>query len=308
MSAAPRVSAIIPTYNRAAQVTRAIDSALAQTWPDVEVVVTDDGSHDNTLEVLARYGARIRVVAQHNQGLSAARNAAINAATGEFIAILDDDDEWLPDRLAVQMPLMLSDPAIGLAGSAMWLVDATGGLLPEQQPDRPGVTSLTLEDLFIANRIGCPTALIRRRVLEETGLFDTSLPYAEDYDMWVRIAGRHRVIEVPQRLARYRIWHDNKSGVANLDMPVWVECHLRIRERLLHGHDSLARLPHRVLEQGCLRHFRYLARHRLGQGDAAGAADLEARLAALHARCGITPAAARLQQGLHWARRRLGVG
>ena len=308
MSTVPKVSAIIPTHNRAAYVSRAIDSALGQTWPNVEVIVTDDGSSDNTAEVLDAYGARIKVVTQANQGLSAARNAAIAAASGEFIAILDDDDEWLPDRLAVQMPLMLDNPDIGLAGGGMWLVDAGGALREQQQPDRQSIVELGLGDLLLANRIGCPTALIRRHALEAAGPFDTTFAYAEDYDMWVRIAGHCKVVNVPRRIARYRIWRDNKSSEENMNQALWIECHLRIRERLLLANDSLARLPHRVLEQSCLRHFRYLARHRRRQGDAAGAADLEARLQALHVRCGISPARAAMQRGLHWARRRLGVG
>lgn len=126
MSPAPLVSAIIPTFNRAAYVALAIDSALAQTWPNVEVVVCDDGSTDNTTEVLAQYGNRIRVVSQTNQGLSAARNTAIKASSGEFLALLDDDDEWLPERLAIQMPLMLDNPDAGLVGGGAVLIDAAG--------------------------------------------------------------------------------------------------------------------------------------------------------------------------------------
>jgi hypothetical protein len=225
MNRGPKVSAIIATHNRAAYVTRAIDSALAQTWPDVEVVVTDDGSTDNTAEVLAGYGDRIRVVSQPNQGLSAARNAAIKASSGAFLALLDDDDEWLPERLAVQMPCMLDNPKAGLVGGGAVVIDAAGKPLPHRRPVRTGVEHVAFKAFFAANRINCPTALIRRSVMDSVGPFDETLPYAEDYDMWLRIAAGHQVIVVPQPVARYRIWQGNKSGKRNADIALWVECH-----------------------------------------------------------------------------------
>lgn len=304
MSPAPLVSAIIPTFNRAAYVARAIDSALAQTWPNVEVVVCDDGSTDNTTEVLAQYGNRIRVVSQTNQGLSAARNTAIKASSGEFLALLDDDDEWLPERLAIQMPLMLDNPDAGLVGGGAVLIDAAGNQLPHQGPARIGVEHVAFKAFFPANRITCPTALIRRSVIDSVGAFDTTLPYAEDYDMWLRIAAGHQVSIVPQKVARYRIWHGNKSGERNADIALWVECHLRIRERCLLEYPALRDLPPRMLEAHCFRHFRFVARHRRGQGDIAGAANFEERSRRLQQLCGVSAFQAGLHRGLHWLKRR----
>lgn len=172
MSRRPKVSAIIPTFNRAAFVGRAIDSALAQSWPNVEVVVTDDGSTDNTAEVLAGYGDRIRVVSQPNQGLSAARNAAIKASSGEFLALLDDDDEWLPERLAIQMPCMLDNADASLVGGGTIVIDAAGKPVPRRRPVRTRVEHVAFKAFFAANRINCPTALIRRTVIDSVGPFD----------------------------------------------------------------------------------------------------------------------------------------
>jgi GT2 family glycosyltransferase len=306
MNRGPKVSAIIATHNRAAYVTRAIDSALAQTWPNVEVIVTDDGSTDNTAEVLAGYGDRIRVVSQPNQGLSAARNAAIKASSGAFLALLDDDDEWLPERLAIQMPCMLDNPKAGLVGGGAVVIDAAGKPLPHRRPVRTGVEHIAFKAFFAANRINCPTALIRRSVMDSVGPFDETLPYAEDYDMWLRIAAGHQVIVVPQPVARYRIWQGNKSGKRNADVAALrVECHLRIRERCLLEYPALRALPPHLLEAHCFRHFRFLARHRRRQGDEAGAADFEERLKRLHQLCGVSAFQAGMHRGLHWLKRRV---
>ena len=99
----PKVSVIIPTYNRSKYVTKAIDSVLAQTYRDFEIIVVDDGSTDNTKEVLKPYTDRIKYLYQENTGVSAARNAGIRAAGGQWIAFLDSDDEWLPEKLSIQM-------------------------------------------------------------------------------------------------------------------------------------------------------------------------------------------------------------
>jgi len=141
--------------------------------------------------------------------------------------------------------------------------------------------------------------------MDSGGPVDETLAYAEDYDMGLRIAAGHQVRVVPQQVARYRIWQGNKSGERNADVALWVECHLRIRERCLLEYPALRALPPHMLEAHCFRHFRFVARHRRRQGDEAGAADFEARLKRLHQLCGVSAWQAGMHRGLHWLKRRM---
>ena len=176
----PPVSAIITAYNSADYIHRAIDSALVQTYPPHEVIVVDDGSHDGTADVItARYGDSVRVIRQENRGPNAARNRGAQESTGEWIAYLDGDDTWTPDRLAVQIPFTRQSD-IGLVGA--YGVQAT--------PRELESGFITFEMMWKRNYIGVPTSLIRRTAFDELGGFDDDprLVGAEDYNMWVRFA------------------------------------------------------------------------------------------------------------------------
>lgn len=186
---APTVSVVIPAYNAAWCVRTAIDSVLAQDWRDFELIVVDDGSTDDTAAVLASYGERLRVVAQPNGGLSSARNAGIHAATGELVAFLDADDAWLPAKLARQVELMRSRPALGFSSCAARVVDPDGRLLNVWSC--AGWEGPFLVHLFGANAdvAGSGSAVIARRTLfDQVGGFDESLRSLEDIDMWMRLA------------------------------------------------------------------------------------------------------------------------
>lgn len=184
-----RVSVLIPAFNAAAFVRRAVDSVLAQSHPAHEILVIDDGSTDDTAEVLSAYGDAIRVIRQPNGGLSNARNRGLREATGEFVAFLDADDRWLPDKLARQVEVMRSDPAIGFC-STVTLVET-----PDGQPlDRwgcPEIDGTLLRTLFLRNGAvpGSGSGVLARRALfEQVGTFDESLRSLEDIDMWMRLA------------------------------------------------------------------------------------------------------------------------
>jgi len=213
----PRVSVIIPTYNRKEYVQEAIDSVLAQTYTDYEIIVIDDGSSDVTGEALrARYGDRIRYIWQENQGESAARNYGIGISQGEFVALLDSDDLWLPDKLAKQIDVLDRNPDKVLVFTASWKIDATGRRL-ESLPVCSNVdeSQLTLESLCLKNAMGyaVSTVLIRRHTLELVGRFDPTIRYGEDWDLWLKLRRQGEFISLNEPLACYRQhggsqWHN----------------------------------------------------------------------------------------------------
>jgi len=211
----PTVSVIIPAYNVGAYLADAIESALAQTFSDLEVIVVDDGSSDSTFKVASGYtrvDRRVRVLQQNNGGISSARNRALRDASGSLVAILDGDDVWLPAYLERQLAILASDPACDIVtGNAWFLGSALDGQPARPSPDdRPDPTlARMLEDetaVFIMS-------VFRRRVYEVIGGFDESLRTNEDYDFWIRaaIAGfRFRRNDEP--LGRYRRRDDSLSA------------------------------------------------------------------------------------------------
>jgi glycosyltransferase involved in cell wall biosynthesis len=209
----PFVSAVIPTYNYGHFVCAAVESALAQTYPHLEIVVVDDGSTDDTAARLARYGDRIRYVYQPNQGLSAARNTGIRTATGEFVALLDSDDQWHPERLAAQVPVLAARPDAGLVAAA-----CETGAEPEWKsvnPTLPGAPrEITAREILVRSRFGPSGVLVRRACFEAVGDFDTSLRSAEDRDMWLRIAARFPVLMLDAPLWWYRVHGGSMSTAA----------------------------------------------------------------------------------------------
>lgn len=199
----PLVSVVIPTYNYARYVGEAVESALAQTYPAVEVIVVDDGSTDDTRERLAKYGDRIRYIYQDNAGLSAARNTGILAATGSFVAFLDSDDAFHPKKLELQVRLLLSDPSLGLISTQSYSDEPVvwKDILPETVPSR----CITLKQKVLSTRFAPSSVIVRRECFDRIGLFDTSLRSAEDRDMWIRIAAQYPMARLDCPLTWYRI-------------------------------------------------------------------------------------------------------
>jgi glycosyltransferase involved in cell wall biosynthesis len=186
------VSVVIPSYNYGRYVTQAVDGALAQTYRNIEVIVVDDGSTDDTRERLAPYGDRIRYIYRENGGLPAARNTAIRAARGEWVALLDADDLWHAEKTEVQLR---AAHARGLGDCAVIGSLPVDGELPEHLPPDPEVRRLGLRHFFLANPFGTTSALIRRACFDEVGLFDETLRAVEDRDMWLRIAARFPIAQ-----------------------------------------------------------------------------------------------------------------
>ena len=190
------VSAVIPAYNSAAHIGRAIDSVLAQTRPVDEIVVVDDGSTDNTVEVVRAFGDKVRLITQSNAGASAARNAGIMAATGDWIAFLDADDEWLPEKMALQCDVLTQHPDLAWCTANYYecLCEESRRAVhtPIHQCTKRLKGKRFFDTYFYAWRHylwgHTDTMVIRRSALLRAGLFRVGQRKANDIDMWLRIA------------------------------------------------------------------------------------------------------------------------
>ena len=214
--AVPRVSVIMPAYNGSAMIGEALRSIEDQTYRDLEVVVVDDGSTDDTARI-CRDRPGLRLISQENRGTAAARNRGIREARGGLIAFLDQDDLWAPDRLAAQVPILEAEADVGLVFSNF---DAFGDLSEHQgvRFDDAKVIDrisggMAFASLFRKNLIHPATVLVRKDCLDEVGPFDESI-YFEDYDLWLRIARRFPIRYVPAPLASVRHHEGNKRSDA----------------------------------------------------------------------------------------------
>lgn len=190
----PRVSVIIPTHNRASLVCQAIDSVLAQTYKDFEIIVVDDGSIDNTRDVLSGYSDRITYIYQEQAGAGAARNAGIRASRKcELLAFLDSDDLWSPTKLACQVTLLDKQPDVNVVYVSVLRIDPEGTQVwDEYQATRQGEIFMDLllwggfSHHFMCVQLSA--VMMRSQVIDKVGLFDDTLPTFEDVDFMIRVA------------------------------------------------------------------------------------------------------------------------
>lgn len=183
------VSVVIPAYNAAWCVARAIDSVLAQTYARYEVLVVDDGSTDETAALVNAYGERVRLLQQPNGGLSGARNLGMRNAAGEYVAFLDADDYWLPEKLERQIALMQAHPDVGFCSTATRVETPQGEQIGLWKC--PACGGDTLRTIFAVNGAVAgsgSSVMVRRDVLARAGEFDVTLRCLEDIDMWMRLA------------------------------------------------------------------------------------------------------------------------
>lgn len=185
------VTIVLPTYNRCRLVCRAIDSVLEQTYQAYELIVVDDGSSDATADRLADYGDRVTVIKQANRGVSAARNAGIQAASGEFIALLDSDDVWLPQKLERQIAFFRTCPqAMICQTEEIWIRNGKRVNPGKRHKKHSG---MIFEKTLPLCLVSPSAVMLRKSLVDEVGLFDESLPACEDYDLWLRISWKYPV-------------------------------------------------------------------------------------------------------------------
>ncbi|MDF0750461.1 glycosyltransferase [Marinobacter sp. 71-i] len=206
------VSVVTPTYNRARFLPDAVSSVLAQTYADLELIIVDDGSEDDTVKVLEPFLAdgRVRYFYQENQGQSHARNLALEQARGDFIAFLDSDDMWAPEKLEKQLAVLRANPEVDIVHGDEAVIDEQGTVISIENMKRYSgrITRYLLAD----NSVSITTALVRRRCFDEMGGFDTSVGVADDYELWLRFSARYYYQYEPDIVASYRVMADQISS------------------------------------------------------------------------------------------------
>jgi len=247
----PRVSVIIPAYNAQRFVGEAIESALAQTYPDFEIVAVDDGSTDATLSILRSFEPRIRVISQPNRGPAAARNAGIRDSTGDYIAFLDGDDLWKIEKLSEQVALLDERSDVGLVYTeSLMFSDAAGKREIHRKIGYAIEPSLGF--LLHGNCIPTSTVMFRRDCVEQVGRMSEArelLEGGEDYEYWLRIAQCYSIAGIPKPLAFYRTHRDNLMGAGeDVDRELRVSLQvLRAAENRSPGLWSEASVDRRLL-------------------------------------------------------------
>jgi glycosyltransferase involved in cell wall biosynthesis len=205
----PKISVIIPAYNCAAFLPETLESVFAQTCGDIEIILVDDGSTDNTRTVIAPHLDRITYIRQENKGLSAARNTGIRAAKGDFIALLDADDSWAAEKLDKQLP-RFADTEVGIVYSDFSVRYSDGRFQSSYLVNRPLASEGNILENYIQSRFLFPsTMVIRRRCFEEFGGFDEEMLACEDIELFARICSRWKAAMVKEPLVtRYEGTHN----------------------------------------------------------------------------------------------------
>ncbi len=202
-----KVSVIIPTYNRAGYLREALHSVLRQSLTPWEVIVVDDGSTDDTRQVIQDAPGSICYFEQAHQGVAAARNLGLEKATGDLIAWLDSDDLWEPDFLAAVVPILARDETLAGVYTGITMVDADGVRLRSSTRTEP--PEALYEALIRGNFLATPSVVVRKACYDTVGHFDTQLPISEDYDMWLRLTAESRLVGIPRPLAQIRVHRTN---------------------------------------------------------------------------------------------------
>jgi glycosyltransferase involved in cell wall biosynthesis len=218
----PKVSVIIPSYNCELYIAETIDSVLNQTFQDIELLVVDDGSTDRTQEIVASYGAPVRLITQANARVCAARNRGIREAVGEFICLMDHDDFWFADKLSRQLEVLQAHPEAGVVYSSFinWHVGSDGQFPDPASFDLsqyadgidPDFSGWIYHQFLLDCWMLTSSAMFRADVFRQCGMFNEALPYSEDWELWLRISREYPIIcqRLPPTLYRQHIQQGNR--------------------------------------------------------------------------------------------------
>jgi glycosyltransferase involved in cell wall biosynthesis len=262
----PQFTVVIPLYNKAQSIGRTLDSVCAQTFQDLEVIIIDDGSTDDSVNVVTpRLNDRIRLISQSNGGVSAARNAGLRAARSSYVAFLDADDLWLPEYLETLANLIRLYPNAGIYATAYRLSD--GQILRT-----PGVDSSVtshpagpISDYFRAAALGEPpfftsSTCVNRDIALALGGFKIGIRHGEDLDMWARIALHNEIVFTPEAKAVYRIDAENRTAGCMPVLKPWSFRDDFLKERIK---DTLSLDEVKYIQEYCARVELYYARGNL---------------------------------------------
>lgn len=209
----PKVSVVIPTYNRAHLIGESIQSVLDQTFQDFELIIVDDGSSDDTEAVVGRFDdPRIRYIYQENKGISGAHNTGVRNAKGQYIIFLGSDDLWLPKLLELEVLILDTNPDIGLVYAKAQAINGDGNVMSQMSGALQKYPGETLKSALYGNFVCTITALIRRECFDRVGLFDETLKARVDYDMWIRMAKYYRFAHIDKVLAHFRMHAGRYTG------------------------------------------------------------------------------------------------
>lgn len=257
----PRISVIIPTYNRLGFLRESLDSVCAQTFSDYEVIVVDDGSTEDIAAGIADHPAQARVIRQARSGPGAARNLGIKAARAETIAFLDSDDLWAPTKLERFVRLLDDSPEIRIAYGPMLPIDAERHDVPGRT--KPCHDGQITTPLFLSSFVHVPTVVCRKSTLVDIGGFDPDLPVCEDYDLWLRLSATEPFALIAEPLAFRRLHGDrlSKSSMArNLD----VKAH--VLRRFRESDDGRRLLPTEIADERLARVYFVAGREAMRAG------------------------------------------
>ena len=226
------VTVLIPTYNRARYVGHAIQSVLQQTRRDLELLVLDDGSTDETEAVVrAVNDARVRYIRCPHRGISATLNTGVRLAQGRYIARLDSDDEWLPEMLATETQVLDAQPDVGLVYGRAEAMDAAGHRLPITRAYALRFPTDALRSMLIDDSTCNIAVVVRRECFDRVGLFDETFIAHEDWDMWLRVARHYRFAFVDAILARFRLHDENLTGTQSPLFAQLIETRPRVLDK-----------------------------------------------------------------------------
>jgi len=212
----PKVSVVIPTYNRAQFIVRALESVFAQTYKNYEIIVIDDGSTDDTPQVMKQFDGRLNYIRKENGGSASACNRGIAESKGEYIAFLDSDDYWTPEKLAEQVKVLDSQPKVGIVYSRMPIINEKG----ERLGTKPaGISGKNFKELLeVWGDLPTSTVMTRRACFDKAGFFDPALKTMQDIDMWLRIARFYDLYEIEGKVLAYYFRHSEQITTSRINV------------------------------------------------------------------------------------------